>query len=81
MHNKEAAWSSRQKKAITTPMPQISPLPIRQRAQRQPSQAKLFAKSHIWSDETKIELYGHNKVNKAYDETYTIHTVKHKGDH
>lgn len=40
----------------------------------------------IWSDETKIELFGHNHkryiwrgVNKAYDERYTIPTVKHGG--
>ena len=43
MHNKEAleekwaAWSSRQKKALTTPMPQSSPLTICQTAQRQAS--------------------------------------------
>uniref|UniRef100_A0AAY5LAC0 Tc1-like transposase DDE domain-containing protein n=1 Tax=Esox lucius TaxID=8010 RepID=A0AAY5LAC0_ESOLU len=42
----------------------------------------------IWSDETKIELYGHNHrakryvwrgVNKAYSEQNTIPTVKHGG--
>ena len=40
----------------------------------------------IWSDETKIELFGHNHkhyvwrgVNKAYDERNTIPTVKHRG--
>lgn len=40
----------------------------------------------IWSDETKIELFGHNHkryiwrgVNKAYNEKYTIPTVKHGG--
>ncbi|CAJ0940981.1 unnamed protein product [Ranitomeya imitator] len=40
----------------------------------------------IWSDETKIELFGHNhkryisrEVNKAYDERNTIPTVKHGG--
>uniref|UniRef100_A0AAY5KGD4 Tc1-like transposase DDE domain-containing protein n=1 Tax=Esox lucius TaxID=8010 RepID=A0AAY5KGD4_ESOLU len=40
----------------------------------------------IWSDETKIELYGHNhkryvwrRVNKAYSEKNTIPTVKHGG--
>lgn len=40
----------------------------------------------IWSDETKIELFGHNHkryvwrgVNKAYDERNTIPTVKHGG--
>ncbi|KAI4894642.1 hypothetical protein NFI96_001033 [Prochilodus magdalenae] len=39
----------------------------------------------IWSDETKIELFGHNHnrwrgVNKAYDERNTIPTVKHGGE-
>ena len=40
----------------------------------------------IWSDEAKIELFGHNHkryiwrgVNKAYDEKYTIPTVKRGG--
>uniref|UniRef100_A0AAY5L4Q6 Transposase Tc1-like domain-containing protein n=1 Tax=Esox lucius TaxID=8010 RepID=A0AAY5L4Q6_ESOLU len=40
----------------------------------------------IWSDETKIELYGYNHkryvwrgVNKAYSEQNTILTVKHGG--
>ncbi|CAJ0964204.1 unnamed protein product [Ranitomeya imitator] len=39
----------------------------------------------IWSDETTIELFGHNhkryiwrEVNKAYDERDTIPTVKHR---
>jgi len=51
MHNKEAleerwaAWSSRQKKAITTQMPQSIPLTTRQTAQRQAS--NLLAQSHL----------------------------------
>ena len=45
-----------------------------------------FWNKDIWSDETKIELFGHNHkryiwrgVNKAHDERYTIPTVKHGG--
>ena len=42
--------------------------------------------SIIWSDECKIELWGHNDVqfirrpkNKAYDPKYVLPTVKHGG--
>lgn len=51
MHNKEvleqkwAPWSSRQKKAVSTQMPQSIPLTISQTAQRQAS--KLLEQSHL----------------------------------
>lgn len=87
MHNKEAleerwaAWSSRQKKAITTQMPQSI-----QYAKQHRDKPQTFWHKVIWNDETEIELFGHNHkryiwrgVNKAYDERYTIPTVKHGG--
>uniref|UniRef100_A0A6Q2ZDT3 Uncharacterized protein n=1 Tax=Esox lucius TaxID=8010 RepID=A0A6Q2ZDT3_ESOLU len=51
-----------------------------------PTTPHSFSHTVIWSDETKIELYGHNHkhyvwrgVNKAYSEQNTIPTVKHGG--
>lgn len=49
-------------------------------------ESKTFWHKILWSDETKIELYGHNhqryvwrQVNQAFQEKNTIATVKHGG--
>ena len=47
-----------------------------------------FFENIIWSDECKIELFGHNDVKnvwrpdgKAYDAKYVVPSVKHGGWH
>lgn len=55
-------------------------------AKKHIDEADTFWHKILWSDETKIELYGHNhqryvwrEVNQAFQEKNTIATVKHGG--